>query len=114
MTMTLTAELPSPTPEDLEFQHRIRVALKNAGFMQVVRHPTYGSVECAGYELGPRGRLEYTEHVPDRALRATQQQRMKIMYTMCTVYAAVLDAAGFKITEKVTGLTNRPYLTVER
>lgn len=112
MTATLTAEMPNPNADE-ELAYRVKVALKNAGFMQAVKHESYGSVVCSGYDLGPRGRLEYTEHVPDRAFRATQQQRMKTAHAMCAAYAAVLEAAGFLVKECTGTLTNRPYLLVK-
>lgn len=116
-TATLTAEQENPDT----FLHHVKVALKNAGFMQVITHDNTGTVVCAGYQLLPRtaqgqnwARLEFCMKPAQHGETATQQQRMKVRHAMTAAYTAVLEAAGFRVIAGVTGITNRPYLNVSQ
>lgn len=115
MSAAVMIEEP-PNPETL--MHHVRVTLKNAGLMQAITHEQHGHVVCSGYNLSParldlndltnRCRLDYSPQ--PSGSRLSQQQRMKIMHTMCEAYAAVLEAAGFSVQVKVGPMTGRPYV----
>lgn len=117
--MTITATATHEDPDALLY--RVKVALKDAGFMQAITDDRTGVTVNAGYQLlprattdGPRARLEFSMRAAQRDDTATQQQRMQIRYAMTAAYTAVLQAAGFHVLAGVTGITNRPYLTISR